>query len=73
LENLIHTTAILFRQQTGQTPSVTRDESKHRYSGQFLNFFEVCCRAFAPKYAAKGNMALGKAVQRALKTLPASY
>ncbi len=67
---LIHSLAHFYRDETGKKPSVTWDEHHNRYSGAFLNFFQACCRAFAPRYAAKTNQALGKATQRALKKLP---
>ena len=72
LEELICTLAVAYRDETGKTPSVTRDQIHRRYGGAFLEFVSVCCRAFAPRYGEKTNSALGKAVQRALKRCPGS-
>ncbi len=71
-EMLLRTLANFYKDETGKKPTVTWDEHNNRYSGTFLKFLQACCRAFAPKYAAKTNQALGKATQRALKKLPVS-
>ncbi len=71
-EMLIRTLAIFYKDETGKKPSVTWDAYGERYSGAFFDFIAVCIRTFAPRYAAKTNHALGKAIQRALKRLPVS-
>ncbi len=71
-EMLIRALAHFYRRETGEKPSVPWDAYTELYCGAFFDFVKACCRAFAPKYAAKTNQALGKATQRALKKLPVS-
>ncbi len=69
-EMLIRTLANFYMNETKKKPSVTWDAYEERYSGAFFDFIAVCIRTLAPRYAAKTNHAVGKAIQRALKRLP---
>ena len=68
LPELVATLAQLYRDVTVKHPSVTWNEYDERYCGGFFDFVFACLRAFAPKYAELSNLALGKAIQRALKS-----
>jgi hypothetical protein len=68
-DELVCTLAMLYREITGERPTITWDASNEGYSGRFLSFMRACCRAFVPRYFDKTDVAFGKAVQRALEEL----
>ena len=71
LDELICNLAIIYRDQTGKKASVYWDNHKVRYRGVFFDLVADCVSVFAPKFATRSNQGLGKAIQRALKKLPA--
>jgi hypothetical protein len=68
-DELVCTLAMLYREITGERPTITWDAYNEGYSGRFLSFMRACCRAFVPRYFDKTDVAFGKAVQRALEEL----
>ncbi|MCH7935700.1 MAG: hypothetical protein IH994_01245 [Proteobacteria bacterium] len=66
LYGLVHVLALDYLEATGKPPTVTFDPRGNQYRSPFLDFVEAVLKVFAPQLI-KGNLALGKATQRALK------